>query len=205
MRKLNKENLPHLIECGLINVKQFFSSVIAKIRLKWWRIDIGENCKFFGFPLFKRFPYSAIQIGSNCTFRSSQWSNYIGINHKCIIATLNENAQIKIGNYCGFSGTVVGANKKIIIGDYVRCGANTTITDTDWHSNDPRTDEDAPVIIEDNVWLGLNVTVLKGVTIGRNTLVATGSIVTNDLPANAIAGGIPAKVFKINNPIENQK
>jgi acetyltransferase-like isoleucine patch superfamily enzyme len=70
------------------------------------------------------------------------------------------------------------------------------ITDTDWHMDDPRTGPDAPVTIEENVWLGANVTVLKGVTIGENTLVATGSLVTRSLPPNVVAGGMPAKVLK---------
>jgi len=76
------------------------------------------------------------------------------------------------------------------------CGANTLITDSDWHTNDPRTGPDAPVIIGKGAWLGVGVTVLKGVTIGENTLVAAGSVVTKSLPANVIAGGIPAKPFK---------
>ena len=78
----------------------------------------------------------------------------------------------------------------------MRCGANTLITDTDWHTDDPRTGPDAPVTIKKGVWLGVNVTVLKGVTIGENTLVAAGSVVTRSLPANVVAGGVPAKVLK---------
>jgi acetyltransferase-like isoleucine patch superfamily enzyme len=78
----------------------------------------------------------------------------------------------------------------------VRCGANTLITDTDWHTDDPRTGPDAPVFIGNNVWLGVNVTVLKGVAIGENTVVAAGSVVTKSLSANVIAGGVPAKVLK---------
>jgi acetyltransferase-like isoleucine patch superfamily enzyme len=78
----------------------------------------------------------------------------------------------------------------------VRCGANTLITDTDWHSNDPRTGLDAPVIIENDVWLGVNVTVLKGVTIGEGTIVGAGSLVTRSLPPGVSAAGIPAKVLK---------
>ena len=71
-----------------------------------------------------------------------------------------------------------------------------SITDTDWHTDDPRTGPDAPVTIEKGVWLGVNVTVLKGVTIGENTLVAAGSLVTGSLPANVMAGGVPAKVLR---------
>jgi acetyltransferase-like isoleucine patch superfamily enzyme len=107
-----------------------------------------------------------------------------------------EGAQIHIGANCGFSGTVIGCASKIVFGENVRCGANTLITDTDWHTDDPRTGPDAPVTIEKGVWLSVNVTVLKGVTIGENTLVAAGSLVTRSLPANVVAGGVPAKVLK---------
>jgi acetyltransferase-like isoleucine patch superfamily enzyme len=120
----------------------------------------------------------------------------IGVNRPCIISTLTENAEIAIGSNCGFSGTVVGCAARIVFGDNVRCGANTLITDTEWHTDDSRTGPDAPVIIGKNVWLGANVTVLKGVTIGENTFVATGSVVTRSLPPDVVAGGIPAKVLK---------
>lgn len=113
-----------------------------------------------------------------------------------MISTLAEGAQIHIEPNCGFSGTVLGCALKIVVAENVRCGANTLITDTDWHTDDPRTGPDAPVTIGKNVWLGVNVTVLKGVTIGENTVVAAGSIVTDSLPANVVAGGVPAKVLR---------
>jgi len=120
----------------------------------------------------------------------------MGVNRPCIVSTLAHGAQVHIGPNCGFSGTVIGCASKIVLGENVRCGANTLITDTDWHRDDPRTGPEAPVTIEKGVWLGVNVTVLKGVAIGENTLVAAGSLVTRSLPANVVAGGMPAKVLK---------
>ena len=120
----------------------------------------------------------------------------IGVNRPCMISTLKEYAQIVIGQGCGFSGTVIGCAVKIIIGRNVRCGANTLINDTDWHALDPRSGPDEPVLIGNDVWLGANVTVLKGVEIGENTLVATGSLVTRPLPPNVVAAGIPARVIR---------
>jgi acetyltransferase-like isoleucine patch superfamily enzyme len=120
----------------------------------------------------------------------------MGVDRPCIISTLAEGAQIQIGQNCGFSGTVIGCATSVIIGENVRCGANTLITDTDWHTDDPRIGPDAPVTIGSGAWLGANVTVLKGVTIGENTLVAVGSLVTHSLPRNVVAGGIPAKIIK---------
>ena len=60
-----------------------------------------------------------------------------------------------------------------------------------------------PTRIGDRVWLGANVTVLKGVTIGENTTVGAGSVVTKDLPAGAIAVGVPAKVIRYKSQIES--
>jgi acetyltransferase-like isoleucine patch superfamily enzyme len=151
---------------------------------------------FNGHPRFRRHPGSRITIGAGCKFNSSHASNLIGVNRPCMISTLAEGATVEIGANCGFSGTVIGCATRVVLGDNVMCGANTLINDTDWHTNDPRTGPDAPVIIEKCVWLGVNVTVLKGVTIGENTLVAIGSVVTKSLPANVVAGGVPAKVIK---------
>ncbi|HET6421454.1 MAG TPA: DapH/DapD/GlmU-related protein [Geobacteraceae bacterium] len=62
--------------------------------------------------------------------------------------------------------------------------------------DDPRTGPNEPVVIGDEVWLGANVTVLKGVTISENTIVAAGSLVTRSLPPNVIAAGSPARVLR---------
>ena len=56
--------------------------------------------------------------------------------------------------------------------------------------------EHAPIHIGKRVWLGANVTVLAGVTIGNNAIVAAGAVVTKDVPANTIVGGVPAKILK---------
>jgi len=53
-----------------------------------------------------------------------------------------------------------------------------------------------PIIIGDHVWIGMNVTVLKGVTIGDGAVVAAGSMVTKDVPPHSLVAGVPAKVVK---------
>jgi len=97
---------------------------------------------------------------------------------------------------CDFSETVIACADRIAIGRKIRFGANTLINDTDWHNDDPRTGSDAPVQIADGVWLGVNVTVLKGVTIGEGTLVGAGSLVTKSLPAGVVAAGVPARAIR---------
>lgn len=162
----------------------------------WWNVKIGKGCKFYGKAHFNRLQDCEIEIGNKCTFNSSHSSNLIGVYSPCMISTIAKGAKIEIGNGCGFSGTVIGAGLHIKLGNNVRCGANTLITDSDWHSDDYRTGEDKPVTIEDNVWLGYGVKVLKGVHIGKNSLIGANSVVTKDIPANVIAVGNPCRVIK---------
>lgn len=56
---------------------------------------------------------------------------------------------------------------------------------------------DQPVVIEDEVWCGANVTILKGVTLGRGSVVAAGAVVTKSFPPYSIIGGVPAKLLKM--------
>lgn len=195
MRKIGLDALPHLVNCLIRMAARHWYTSWSRLISAWWGISLGRNCSFYGMPCFRRHPGSRITIADNCEFLSSHTSNLIGINRPCMISTLAEEAVIEIGANCGFSGTVIGCATKIIFGDNVMCGANTLITDTDWHTNDQRTGSDAPVIIGSGAWLGVNVTVLKGVTVGENTLVGAGSLVTRSLPSNAIAAGSPAKVI----------
>lgn len=176
---------------------------INKLYASWWKINLGRHVSFSGRCLFYRFPGTTIKIGNNCHFASKLNMNKIGLSRPCSISTLKSDynkAKILIGDNCGFSGTVIGAFKSVTIGNNVKCGANTLITDADWHLEDPRSGTPSDVVIEDNVWLGEGVKVLKGVTIGKNTVIGAGSIVTKNIPANVIAAGNPCKVIKsINN------
>ena len=58
-------------------------------------------------------------------------------------------------------------------------------------------ENDLPVVIEDDVWCGANVTILKGVTIGRGSAVAAGAVVTKSFPLYSIIGGVPARLLKM--------
>lgn len=171
-------------------------SVLASLR----GIQLGTGTRFYGMAKFKKARTASISIGNRNCFRSAPTSNLIGVNRPCIISALESNSRVVIGNDCGFSGTVIGCFDAITIGDNVKCGANTLITDGDWHAEDPRSSKPRPIRIGNNVWLGVNVTVMKGVTIGDNALIGAGSIVTKDIPANVIAAGNPCVVIR---PIEN--
>jgi acetyltransferase-like isoleucine patch superfamily enzyme len=97
-------------------------------------------------------------------------------------------------------GCSIGATKLVRIGDRCNIGSQSIVIDSAFHQLDPdrRNDEPAPapVILEDNVWLAARVIVLPGVTIGKNSVVGAGSVVTRDIPPDVLAAGIPAKVIR---------
>ena len=159
-------------------------------------ISIERNCKFYGRAKLKKANAATIQIGQKVAFRSAPLSNLIGINRPCIIAALQPGAALTIGNNSGFSGTVISCFISVTIGNNVLCGANTLITDGDWHADDDRSGAPAPIFIGDNVWLGVNVTVLKGVSIGANTVIGANSVVVKNIPANCVAVGNPCRLVR---------
>lgn len=158
-------------------------------------VKIGKGLRARGMMNVYRFQCSKIEIGDNCKFNSSCRFNFRGINHPCIIQTGKEDAFIKIGNGCGFSGVSIVADKEVIIGDHVAVGANSLIGDRDDHPERLHTTP-KPVHIGNHVFIGMNCMIMKGVTIGDNSIIGAGSIVTKDIPANCIAVGSPCKVIK---------
>ncbi|HMH31852.1 MAG TPA: DapH/DapD/GlmU-related protein [Puia sp.] len=154
------------------------------------------SCTFIGRPKFKLHPGAKIIIGDHCEFLSGHTDNLIGINHPCIITAFNAGVEIRIGENSGFSGTVMAAFAGITIGHHVKCGANTLISDSDWHPEDPRSGSPKPIVIGDHVWLGINSVVLKGVSIGENSVIGANSVVAKSIPANVIAAGNPCKVIR---------
>ena len=113
-------------------------------------------------------------------------------------------AEIVIGDYCLIApGVRISAAKSIRIGDNCMLAANVIISDSDWHGIYNRVRPfrcTKPVTIENNVWLGERVIINKGVTIGENSVIGAGAIVTKDIPANSVAAGNPARVIKTINP-----
>ena len=113
------------------------------------------------------------------------------------------NAKIKIGHH-----VVASHNLKIITGDHERRIGLFCNSITDAKKN-KSIGLDRGVIIEPDVWIGMNVVILKGVTIGRGATISAGAVVTKDVPPYCIAGGVPAKVIKfywtINEIIEHER
>lgn len=163
-------------------------------------VKIGNGCLFKGLPDFLVGNGGQVLIGNKCIFTSYESLNRIGLVHRCLLTAApvseDESCLLQIGDNCGFSATSIWCFKRIIIGNNVRCGANTLIMDGDAHFEDPRTSPPKAIVIKDNVFLGANVVVKKGVTIGENAVIGMNSIVTKDIPANSVAVGNPCRVIK---------
>lgn len=167
-------------------------------------VECGRNLKLTGLPFIYSHARGAIRIGSGVRMASSELGNILGISHRCILRTLNPTATIEIGDGVQMSGATIVAGQRVVIEKNVFLGNNSTIMDSDMHPLDPvkriagsvEGIAVAPVTLEENVWLGMNAIVMKGVTIGRNTVVGAGSVVVQSLPANVIAAGNPAKIIR---------
>lgn len=172
-------------------------------RLKLYGVSYGKNCIIHGKLHIKLFPTAKCSIGDNLYFSSGWNINALCANKQgSIYAT--DNAEIVIGNNVGMSSTILWAHQKIEIKDNVKIGGNCIIIDTDSHSLDYEKRRDchndwgvaAPVTIEDDVLIGMNTIILKGVTIGARSIIGAGSVVTKSIPSDCIAGGNPAKVIR---------
>ena len=174
------------------------ATLITMLHLKLGGVKFGKNVKFRGCAIVERFQCSTIEIGDKCTFNSSSRFNFRGINHPCILQTGKPGAKIIIGKRCGFSGVSIVADCEVKIDDFVTIGANAIIGDRDGHS-EIYASEPRPVHICHHTWIGMNATIMKGVTIGEYAIVGAGAIVTKDVPPHAIVAGVPAKIIKYRN------
>ena len=105
-----------------------------------------------------------------------------------------KNALIRIGDDVNINqGVSISAWIRIEIGDHTLIGPQTIIYDTDWHGIDGNPAKMLPVIIGNHVWICTKAIILKGVHIGDNSIIASGSVVTKDVSANTIVAGNPAK------------
>jgi acetyltransferase-like isoleucine patch superfamily enzyme len=146
---------------------------------------------------------STLTIGQHMELRSSTRSNPLGPNHPVILSTRHPGAALHIGDHFGMTGGSIVCEEAITIGNRVTVGANCMIVDTDFHPLDPQRRQDspldgatAPIVIDDNVFIGMQSIILKGVRIGTGSVIGAGSIVTRDIPPGVIAAGNPAKVIR---------
>ncbi len=166
-------------------------------------VRLGLNTLIKGEQAFLRFhskQHPALIVGHDCTMDGVHFA-------------LGETARVELGDYCFFSNVILLCEKELRIGNYVAIGWNTTIADTDFHPISPAARiRDAmacspngrnharppiriePVVIEDDVWIGPNATILKGVRIGAGAWIEPGAVLTRSIPAGARVRGNPAQV-----------
>lgn len=144
------------------------------------------------------------RIGCQVVITSSLKDNPIGGDAQTFI-NVHRGGKLLIGDKVGISNSTFYCTKEIIIGDLVSIGGSCKIYDTDFHSiyfkdrcldgniNIPK----APVALGKGCWLGANVTILKGVTIGEYAVIGAGSVVAHDIPSNQIWAGNPARFIKV--------
>lgn len=179
----------------------------------WWKHPIPENvvwgeglyietAMMFRFMRSKLQP--AIELGEHV-------SCYAGVSF-----ALGEKGSCKVGDFTLLNGALIMASERIEIGKHCLVSWNVGIADSDFHPIDaaqrridsmalapfykdrpPRPEiKTAPVIIRDNVWIGMNAVILKGVTIGENSVVAAGAVVSKSVPENVVVAGNPAVIVK---------
>lgn len=145
-----------------------------------------------------------IALGLRKKYDFAKRGTNVRIGKDCII---DIPSKVEIGNdvSIGPRAVIYAVFKKVIFGNHVLLGPNVTLVNGDHgfrrigvpiiKNHLKEANEDAEIIIEDDVWIGANVTILKGVTIGRGSVVAAGAVVVKSMPPYSIVGGVPAKVI----------
>lgn len=179
---------------------------LTVIRLKGNGVRYGKNLKSYGSPRIDVWNGGKLSIGNNVSFNNGNRYNVIGRQQPCYFV-VRSGAELTIGDNTGMSATAIVCTEKIYIGNFVKIGGNSVIYDTDFHSLDPqqrsvigsdlRNTKNMPVIIGDHVFIGAHSTILKGVQIGNNSIIGSGSVVTKNIPSNEIWGGNPARFIKV--------
>jgi len=163
----------------------------------------GRAVHALGMPVISIYPGSECRLGSNISLVSVSFATDLGVNHPVVLRTLRPGARIDIGDRVGISGGSICAAAGVSIGPETLIGANVTIADTDFHSLRPQrrvgrreVEPGRPVTIGRRVFIGTNSIILKGVTIGHNTVIGAGSVVTTDIPENVVAAGNPCRPIR---------
>lgn len=181
----------------------FFDKVTTTYLFKANNITY-TNFKTTGIPYVMVAVKGQFVLGKNFKMNNGVHGNPIGCYSKCTFF-VDRSAKLVIGDNVGISQTAIICHSQIIIGDNVKIGGGVKIYDTDFHSLDAKirgTKEDvnnkksAPVFIKSNAFVGAYTIVLKGVTIGENSIIGAGSVVTKSVPSNQIWAGNPAKYIK---------
>jgi acetyltransferase-like isoleucine patch superfamily enzyme len=194
------KNIKWLINMLYLPIFNRFKKYFDYYYLKYYGVDTELGfVTLSGLPIIHRHKNAKIILGKDVTLVSKSKFNSAGINHPVILASIRENSVLKIHGSFGASGSAIVAMNSIEIEEGVALGANSHIYDTDFHPVNWEKNSDvltSPVKICKNVWVASNCLILKGVTIGHNSVIGAGSIVTKSLKSNALYAGIPAKLIR---------
>lgn len=172
-------------------------------RLVFSRFTVGRRPKIWGGFRVTMYSGGRVSIGDDLHMVSSSRRAGITLFSPCSFTTLRD-AEILIGDKVALNGTVITSKKRVTIGDGTMIAPNVIIVDTDFHALWPpdarhissTAEADREVVIGKNVWIGMNCVVLKGTTIGDNSVIGAMSLVSGNIPANVIAAGNPIRVLR---------
>ena len=185
-------------------LKKTYWLIAAKILLKSKGVSYTWPLECHGLPIIELVKDSQLILGRGLSLCSVSQYTALGVSHPVILKTLLPGAQIKIGDESGLSGTTVFAAISVIIGSRCLIGADVMIVDTDFHPiimkdrryKGPADALSAPVVIQDDVFIGARSIILKGVTVGAGSVIGAGSVVTSDVESNTVVAGNPARWIK---------
>lgn len=165
------------------------------IRLRAIGVTLGKSVTFYGMPIVSMSKGSLISINDKVVLCSDSRFTALGVNHPVVLRTLRSGAQIVIGENTGMSGGSICAAVSVVVGKECLVGANVTITDTDFHALKPENRRSnvndcdikcSKVDIGNNVFIGTGAVVLKGVTIGLNSVVGAHSLISRNIPRDVV-------------------
>jgi acetyltransferase-like isoleucine patch superfamily enzyme len=194
----------HKIAGSAIKLLRVINGISARFYLRGWGVSIGPRLRIYSLPLCRRHAQASIRIGSDVRINNKLAENLSGIVHPTVLIADRRGAQLEIGDHVGISGAILYCSQRITIENHVQIGAGVRIYDTDFHPISWRERREhrleyiatKPILICHDVWIGANAMVLKGVTIGERSIVAAGAVVTSDVPADCIVGGVPARFLR---------
>lgn len=188
-----------LKEMNMVGIK----NPIPKLIMKTQGIKYGKGCEFYGIPIIICTKDSSMTLGDGVVCVSSFHSNLAGLYQRSIILA-RAGAKLDIGDDVRMSGVTIYSRESIRVGKHTSIGGNVKIFDHDFHPVNPQERLDhpnsgmktRPVDIGENVFIGVNVIILKGSKIGNNCVIGAGAVVSGTFEDNTVIAGNPAKVIK---------
>lgn len=195
----------------LTKIFLFFSTLRVKIILSFFRCNYGKNFRVDGKTIIRVHKKGALYFGDNVEINSRFMANLVGMTNPTVFQCIG-NGSIIIGDNSGCSSTIFSSRSTIKIGRNVKIGGNVRIFDHDYHPLDYKErknpfsheteNQSSPVIIGDDVFIGTNAIILKGVTIGDRSVIGAGAVVSiKNIPPDSLITGNPAKIRPLDKKI----